>query len=593
MPTSAVHYRFNSAKGSWNPISFDGGSISILDVKKSIITQNKLAKNRDTFDFEITNNDSNEVYMDKDMLPKNTSIIVKRVPSKRSWSFMLPGTNLRGNSGPKRTARTPKPRVVSAKAGELEKLNAIMHNSKEITAGYQQYGRQPGDKPPEGYVCHNCGRPGHWKKFCPGASFGGKDMQEQGLGDKTKKHGPNENEFNRLMLRGAYQVAQVVSTTKTGIAAKKQEYLCPICNDYLRDAVSACCNAVINEEFKCPGCGTTDVDLDDIEPNEELREAVADFLAPPPPTPEIKEEKPKSQEKPQIAKQDQKQQESKEGEKASELIAAAGGHADGSKHGESEAIARDDLDEEVEEEKGKDEGKEEDEEEEAAHQQQTSVLAMLSDEDEDDDNNDENVEEEEEEEEVEEVMGADRSDPVPSKTTLSSSSSNRNNASESGPEKEDVHVSNKEKMKNGKRAVNNAQGSSSTTKRKAAAAAENDEDKNLTKDDDSKKLSHPAATRADTGGNAMHESQHHRGNHRGMPDGDAPPRPGMRRDVDRMRGGMQQRRESEEAPLPMMKDDGIEKEDEEADQCQEDVTILDRRHHITGEMVEVEEAKTR
>mmetsp|Transcript_28346 Transcript_28346/g.45601 ORF Transcript_28346/g.45601 Transcript_28346/m.45601 type:complete len:86 (+) Transcript_28346:1692-1949(+) len=51
--------------------------------------------------------------------------------------------------------------------------------------------------------------------------------------------------------------------------------------------------------------------------------------------------------------------------------------------------------------------------------------------------------------------------------------------------------------------------------------------------------------------------------------------------------------ESEEAPLPMMKDDGIEKEDEEADQCQEDVTILDRRHHITGEMVEVEEAKTR
>eukprot|EP00954_Amorphochlora_amoebiformis_P021270 1345312-Amorphochlora_amoeboformis.AAC.2 len=60
--------------------------------QKGIVEQNKLARNRDTFDFCIKNSQTGSVYpRDSDMVPKNTSLIVRREPSSRSWDFMLPG----------------------------------------------------------------------------------------------------------------------------------------------------------------------------------------------------------------------------------------------------------------------------------------------------------------------------------------------------------------------------------------------------------------------------------------------------------------------------------------------------------------------
>lgn len=55
---SCIHYKFRSAL-EYDTITFDGLSISLADLKHSIITQKKFGKNTD-FDLEVTNAQTKE-----------------------------------------------------------------------------------------------------------------------------------------------------------------------------------------------------------------------------------------------------------------------------------------------------------------------------------------------------------------------------------------------------------------------------------------------------------------------------------------------------------------------------------------------------
>lgn len=76
---SCIHYKFRSAL-EYDTITFDGLSISLADLKRSIITQKKFGKNSD-FDLEVTNAQTKEEYKDEmTMIPKNSSVVVRRIP---------------------------------------------------------------------------------------------------------------------------------------------------------------------------------------------------------------------------------------------------------------------------------------------------------------------------------------------------------------------------------------------------------------------------------------------------------------------------------------------------------------------------------
>lgn len=84
----SVHYKFKSAL-EYDTVTFDGLHISVKDLKKAILHQKKIGKTSD-FDLQVTNAQTKETYTDDNVLiPKNTSLIVARVPltqqQRKQW----------------------------------------------------------------------------------------------------------------------------------------------------------------------------------------------------------------------------------------------------------------------------------------------------------------------------------------------------------------------------------------------------------------------------------------------------------------------------------------------------------------------------
>ena len=80
---STVHYKFKSQK-DYDSVGFDGMFISVGDLKKSIVEKKGLARDQ-ACELLLTNAQNDEEYTDDTtMVWKNTSVIVKRVPSMRA-----------------------------------------------------------------------------------------------------------------------------------------------------------------------------------------------------------------------------------------------------------------------------------------------------------------------------------------------------------------------------------------------------------------------------------------------------------------------------------------------------------------------------
>ncbi|KAI8335801.1 DWNN domain-containing protein [Chlamydoabsidia padenii] len=81
---SVIYYKFKAAKDSdYDVFTFDGSGATVFDVKREIIRAKKLGKGTD-FDLAIYNAQTDEEYNDDMfMVPRNTSVIVRRLPPSR------------------------------------------------------------------------------------------------------------------------------------------------------------------------------------------------------------------------------------------------------------------------------------------------------------------------------------------------------------------------------------------------------------------------------------------------------------------------------------------------------------------------------
>ncbi|KWU45677.1 DWNN-domain-containing protein [Rhodotorula sp. JG-1b] len=113
MASSFVFYKFKSQREP-SRIAFDGTSITVFDLKKEIIAENKMGKGAD-FDFAIYHADTEEEYTkDHELIPRSTSVIARRLPPARpgrgnALKYMT-GTDESGQGLPSGRGAAPEPR---------------------------------------------------------------------------------------------------------------------------------------------------------------------------------------------------------------------------------------------------------------------------------------------------------------------------------------------------------------------------------------------------------------------------------------------------------------------------------------------------
>ncbi|KAJ7559861.1 hypothetical protein O6H91_04G103900 [Diphasiastrum complanatum] len=218
----AVHYKFKSAK-DYDSIPIEGHFISVSNLKEKIVEKMKLGRASD-FDLLISNAQTSEEYSDEGFLvPKNTSVLVRRVPGKprlpivadvreehkaaedssRQSALFSNGLETSQRTAPEvpdwmdefgvdlyEEPEVLQNQPVINKADEDSKIKAFVDASasdwqrqtQETFSGGRGFGRGGQGRgaggrgfghvfqkrtPPQGYVCHRCGVTGHYIQHCP------------------------------------------------------------------------------------------------------------------------------------------------------------------------------------------------------------------------------------------------------------------------------------------------------------------------------------------------------------------------------------------------------------------------------------------
>ncbi|EGB06189.1 hypothetical protein AURANDRAFT_29666, partial [Aureococcus anophagefferens] len=79
--SSKIQFRFQSSK-AFDAITFSGLMIKLLELKRAIVEKLKLDRAHMDFDLAVSNAQTKEAYGDDNMMvPKNTSVVVRRVPA--------------------------------------------------------------------------------------------------------------------------------------------------------------------------------------------------------------------------------------------------------------------------------------------------------------------------------------------------------------------------------------------------------------------------------------------------------------------------------------------------------------------------------
>ncbi|XP_030230837.1 E3 ubiquitin-protein ligase RBBP6 [Gadus morhua] len=183
-----VHYKFSS-KLKYDTMVFDGLNITLKDLKRQIMDREKLRAA--DCDLQITNAQTKEEYKDdEDLIAKNSSIIVRRIPmvgvkssgSKTTSKTMSKTTDRSDNQFHHQAFGSTKAmdnqsfsrsltllsqtcNLANANASEEDKIQAMMSQS---THEYDpmNYVKKHGPPPPN-YTCFRCGMNGHHIRNCP------------------------------------------------------------------------------------------------------------------------------------------------------------------------------------------------------------------------------------------------------------------------------------------------------------------------------------------------------------------------------------------------------------------------------------------
>lgn len=321
---ACVHYKFAS-KLNYAIATFDGPDISLRDLKKQIMGREKLKAAK--CDLQITNAQTKEEYTDDNaLLPKNISVIVRRIPigavnctskadaRRRTEPVMGTSTVTEDSSASMSLAQLTKTaNLAEANASEEDKIQAMMLQSARVY-GPVNYMKKPLGPPPPSYTCFRCARPGHYIQNCPtngDERFEPRPRIKRSTGIPRsfmmEVKDPNMKGA-KLTNTGTYAVP-TIEAEAYAIGKKERppflpeepssssekdepipdELLCPICKDIVTDAaiIPCCANSYCDEcirtalleseDHTCPTCHQHDVSPDALIANKFMRQAVHNF----------------------------------------------------------------------------------------------------------------------------------------------------------------------------------------------------------------------------------------------------------------------------------------------------------------------------
>lgn len=188
--TGVVNFKFKSAL-AYDSVKFDGAFISVTELKGLIAEKKGLGSTAGN-ELLLSDPRTKAEYTDEaQLIPKNSSVVVRRTPAGRQQPTLVPADPLAAvSAGP---PRPQGPYQTDELGGDLysqpasrarpegaedEALQAALDKTQEEWAaggrGGRGFGRGRGrgrggirEAPPPHYRCHRCHEPGHWIENCP------------------------------------------------------------------------------------------------------------------------------------------------------------------------------------------------------------------------------------------------------------------------------------------------------------------------------------------------------------------------------------------------------------------------------------------
>ncbi|CAG9812143.1 unnamed protein product [Chironomus riparius] len=264
----SIRYKFKS-ENIFSQILFDGIYISVADIKKEIYKQRKLGRSENV-DLMISNASNNEKYIEDDCLvPKNTSVIVMRVPSAnpsgKTKKFIKNYSQEVPQAAPINTTKTFAPvstNLLTMKGTEEDKIFAMMMQS---TLDYQTYQIQPQNNnfsvPPSTYICRKCHIPGHFIRNCTLVL-----KQTYRYDPKAPRKESKKMTGIPMSMRNKTESNQQVYSKEVESFQITKNLFCSICKDIFRNPVTMpCCKTIYcnecaviklleSDDSNCPKC---------------------------------------------------------------------------------------------------------------------------------------------------------------------------------------------------------------------------------------------------------------------------------------------------------------------------------------------------
>uniref|UniRef100_A0AC35TPY5 E3 ubiquitin-protein ligase RBBP6 n=1 Tax=Rhabditophanes sp. KR3021 TaxID=114890 RepID=A0AC35TPY5_9BILA len=308
---SSVHYKFRNAL-SYNIVGISGLTVKINQLKQVICEKESIRI--DTFDLEVQNAHTHEEYKDDDFIPRNSSVVIKRVP--RNGASKLPKlleSNVYGDGTKGLTGTTDAATLVNYEAmSESERITHMKHTSTVAyhSSNYQRKTfNQSGTPPPSSYVCNRCLQPGHWYKTCPMMNT----KRTTGIPSEELMTSTKDDPHAMLHPSGKYvvpimhwrarnqRIAESNTIPQVDLDKKAEErskmnelpfeLTCPLCNSIFKDAVlTMCCGSSFcadcltkkifdSKDVKCPGTGCQQKKMtsNSFCSNKKLREKVGHY----------------------------------------------------------------------------------------------------------------------------------------------------------------------------------------------------------------------------------------------------------------------------------------------------------------------------
>ena len=314
---SCIHYKFGNIT-DYSTIKFHGLELSLYDLKMKILQ----AKRMNVSPLQIINAQNKKAFVhDSEMIPRNTSVIVKRLPVSHSNYSSKNSLSIQKVKTDKEFSIQDKSILHIGDESDLTKIDLPEDSVIEemmIQANNVLGKKNVENKYPTAFRCFRCDQIGHNKDRCPlflkSKAYDLQKKRPKGIPSTMLEIVPKETLEKNSAHQGIYMdrrgdyVIPIVdkiamakkstATTNQDIPSQKtkdfipNDMKCKLCLGIFRDAVVIqCCgnsfcdecirNSLLENNFHCPlpECNKSEILPDHLVPNQQLRKTVKRYLA--------------------------------------------------------------------------------------------------------------------------------------------------------------------------------------------------------------------------------------------------------------------------------------------------------------------------